>query len=207
MSLATSMSAAARAAVPTVEPREARAWVEAGEAVVVDVREAEEHARERIGGCVLLPLSSFNPHELARFVGTRIVVHCRGGKRSAEACRLARAMERGVPDVYSLAGGIEAWKASGLGVEDGARAGSGVSVLRQLQGTMGGAVIAGCALAWLMDPVWLALPAVLGAGLLLAGVTGRCPLALVLEWMPWNRGRGQNGCGACGSESKPGVTT
>jgi rhodanese-related sulfurtransferase len=36
------------------------AWLEAGEAVLVDVREPAEHAGEHIAGAQLLPLSRFD---------------------------------------------------------------------------------------------------------------------------------------------------
>lgn len=200
VSLAKAMSEPGRAGVPTVEAREAKGWLDAGEAVVVDVREPDEHAQERIAGCVLLPLSSFDPAELAPFKGKKIVVHCRGGKRSAEACRLALSVERGAPQVYSLAGGIEAWKACGLATEGGGSA--RISVMRQTQMTIGAVTLAGSVLAWLVDPLGLVLPAFMGAGLIVAGATGTCPLATLLGTMPWNRlktaGGEQDSCG-CGS--------
>jgi len=36
-------------------------------------------------------------------------------------------------------------------------------------------------------PWWLAIAGFFGAGLLFAGLTGTCGLAMILKKMPWNR--------------------
>ncbi len=179
----------------SVEPSDVRSWMERGEAVLVDVREVDEHARERIGGARLLPLSRFDAEQACAWLrpGQRLVLHCKGGKRSADACRLSvRLKERGVA-VVSMAGGIEAWKRDALPVEASAGV-ARVSVMRQVQLVIGAGVLGGSVLAWVVHPAFAAVPAVLGAGMVLAGATGSCALAGWLSAMPWNRsGRG----GAC----------
>ena len=82
-------------------------------------------------------------------------------------------------------GGTQAWMEAGLPVDRGE---TGVlSLLRQTQIAVG-AVSAGGALLALAAHPWFALiPLVTGCGLLVAGLTGFCGLALVLAKMPWNR--------------------
>jgi hypothetical protein len=48
-------------------------------------------------------------------------------------------------------------------------------------------VILGVILALLVSPWLIALSALVGAGLVMAGITGFCGLAQVLARMPWNR--------------------
>ncbi len=176
------------AAVPEASPREIEEWLRHGRAILIDVREADEHARERIAPSRLLPLSRFDAASLAGAAqrGAPLVVHCRSGRRGADAVRqlIAAGCDRGA--VVNMAGGIEAWKAAGLPttVDPGV---SRVSVMRQVQLTIGLLVLTGCALAWFVHPAFIALPAALGAGLTFAGATGTCGLALLLERMPWNR--------------------
>lgn len=171
-------------AVAEVSPREAAEWVRSGEAVLIDVREADEHARERIAGSVLRPLSGFDGARAAAEAGShRLVLHCKSGRRSAEAARLAAAAGA---CAYSLAGGIEAWKREGLPVEVDTRV-SRISVMRQVQLVVGTGVLIGSALAWFAHPGFIVIPAFFGAGLLVAGATGTCGLAALLELMPWNR--------------------
>jgi rhodanese-related sulfurtransferase len=100
--------------VREIDPKTAAEWLQRGEAVLIDVREADEHARERIKGARLAPLSCFDPGVAA--VEVKVIMHCHSGSRSVRACVLAG--EQG--DVYSMAGGIEGWKRAGLAVERGA---------------------------------------------------------------------------------------
>lgn len=163
----------------------------------MDVREPDEHERERIGGARLLPLSRFDPEIACAWLapGQKLVLHCKGGKRSADACRLAlKVAERGVM-VVSMAGGIEAWKRDALPVE-GSPGAPGVSVMRQVQLLIGAGVLGGSLLAWLVHPWFGAGPALLGIGMMTAGATGSCALAGWLGAMPWNRVRQGHG-GTC----------
>jgi len=169
-------------------PSEVRNWVERGEALLVDVREPDEHERERIGGARLLPLSKFDPEVVCAWLapGQKLVLHCKGGKRSSDACRLALGLsERGVT-VVSMAGGIEAWKRDALPVV-GSLGAPRMSVMRQVQLVIGAGVLGGSLLAWLVHPWFGAVPALLGGGMLMAGATGSCALADWLGAMPWNR--------------------
>jgi rhodanese-related sulfurtransferase len=94
-------------------PEQVRAWLQAGEILLVDVREANEYAFERIHGALLYPLSTFDPQALPT-EGRRLVLHCAGGKRSLTAAHKLQAAGHG--HVTHLAGGIQAWKAAGLPV-------------------------------------------------------------------------------------------
>jgi len=177
---------AAAGSVRTVDAQTARQWLTAGRATLVDVREPDEHAREHIAGAVLMPLSSFDPATAAALPGTQIVFHCRSGSRSQQAARMAAAAARPDVAVYSMDGGIQAWQKASLPVEVNTRA-ARLSIMRQVQLTVGVGVLAGAALAWFVHPGFIAIPAFFGAGLTFAGATGTCGLAAILGLMPWNR--------------------
>lgn len=110
--------------VPTVTPTDAQKWILAGQATLVDVREASEHACERITGAHLVPLSCFDPAKAAAVLkpGTRLILHCKAGKRSADAASRAAALVSQGIEVYSMTGGIDGWKQAGLNVETGPKA-------------------------------------------------------------------------------------
>jgi Rhodanese-related sulfurtransferase len=99
--------------VHIVPAYEIKGWVEAGEAVLVDVREAGEHAAEAIPGAVNLPLSGFDAARLPPVPeGKKLVFHCRSGVRCGTAAEQAiLAGYRG--DIYRMEGGIFGWKAAG----------------------------------------------------------------------------------------------
>ncbi len=80
--------------------------------VLIDVREADEHARERIQGAVLCPLSTFHPSKLPDPCGKSVVFHCAGGVRSAQV--IAKCCSSGLAYDTHMEGGIKAWKAAGL---------------------------------------------------------------------------------------------
>jgi len=191
-SMSTANAVASPSAVsPTVTPAEAARLVDRGEAFIVDVREPDEHRR-------VMPLSRFDREQVAAWIkpGQSVILHCRSGRRAADACRMAASLaDRGIT-VVSLAGGIEAWKAASLPVSCDARA-PAISIMRQVQLVIGACVLTGCALAWFVDPRFIAVPAFFGAGLAFAGATGTCALASVIGSMPWNRVV-QSGGSCCG---------
>ena len=98
-------------------PAQVHAHLREGTAVLVDVRESDERAAERIGGAQHAPLSSFDPRALPHGGDKPVILHCAGGKRSATA--IERCLAAGVPVDAHLAGGLAAWKAAGLPVERG----------------------------------------------------------------------------------------
>jgi rhodanese-related sulfurtransferase len=102
--------------VTEVDAVTAKAWLDAGEAVLIDVREMPEYQRAHIAGAMLVPLSAFDPRRIPQD-GTKVVLQCAVGARSANACAYLQA--QGFKDLYNLAGGINAWSAIGLPVEFG----------------------------------------------------------------------------------------
>ncbi len=170
----------------------------AGTAVLVDVREPDEHAKERIAGARLLPLSRFEPSALSATAGQTIVIHCRSGRRSADAVARCGALQAAGIPVVSLAGGIDAWKAAGLPTESTAGA-PRLGVMQQTQLTIGLGILTGLAIGYLVHPAGFLLSAFMGCGLVMAGLTGACPLASGLARMPWNR----RFAGSCGASCAP----
>jgi len=93
-----------------------RRWLDEGRADLVDVREPNENAAERIPEASLIPLSSFAGQIPAAPAGKRAVVfHCRSGNRTGKAAELL--CRSGYDEVYHLVGGIEAWKQAGFPTE------------------------------------------------------------------------------------------
>jgi rhodanese-related sulfurtransferase len=174
---------AAPAATKEIDAKTAKRMLDAGEAVLIDVRERDENAAERIAGSSLHPLSSFDCGPLLGHGDRTVLFHCRSGRRSLDA--LGRYTAGGGRRGASLAGGIEGWKAAGLAVERSKA--PPISLMRQVQIVIGFMVLAGTSLGFWVHPGFLAIPAFMGAGLLFAGLSGTCGLAAVLARMPWNR--------------------
>ncbi len=158
-------------------------WLDQDKAVLIDIRETDEYVREHIAGSRLVPLSSFDPDDFPGDHDKIGVFHCNSGNRT---CQAAPAILRsGFAEVYHLKGGIQAWKKAGLPVNSNREA--PISLLRQTQIATGSLVVFGILLAVLVSPWFMALSALVGAGLVLAGVTGSCAMGILLAGMPWNR--------------------
>lgn len=95
------------------DPATIRGWLEAGQVVLIDVRERDEHAAERIEGALNLPLSCFDPARVPKpGAGQHLVIHCRSGVRCGTASgQLVAAGWDG--EIVRMQGGILGWKAAG----------------------------------------------------------------------------------------------
>ena len=163
-----------------IEPDEAERLIESG-AKLFDIRDADEHARQRIAGATNHPLARIE--QLAAHSGP-VIFHCRTGMRTQNnAARLAAA--GGGSPCYVLAGGIESWRASGRPTIVDKR--QPLEIMRQVQLVAGGLVLLGVILGFLVSPLLFGLSAFVGAGLMLAGATGWCGMATLLRHLPWNR--------------------
>ncbi|HKB03971.1 MAG TPA: rhodanese-like domain-containing protein [Gemmataceae bacterium] len=82
----------------------------AGEPVyLLDVREPWEHATARLPDSTLIPLGEL-PERIAEMdppPGAAVVVYCHHGIRSLSGAAILEM--NGIPDAFSLWGGIEAW--------------------------------------------------------------------------------------------------
>lgn len=167
----------------TITPAAAAGLLRDG-ATLLDVREPDEHAREHIPGARNLPLSRLEKAELAAPDGKPVLFHCRSGARTqGNAARLAA--RAGLCQVYVVEGGLEAWKRAGLPVTQDRR--QPLELMRQVQIAAGSLVLLGVLLGATVSPWLYGLSALVGAGLVFAGVTGTCGLARVLRLMPRNR--------------------
>ncbi len=101
--------------VRDLTPQEVARGIQEDRMVLVDVREPNETALERIPGAVLVPLSAFDPAAIPEPAGRDVVFTCRSGRRSITASLAAQ--DQGFAYGSHLAGGILAWKAAGLPTE------------------------------------------------------------------------------------------
>lgn len=171
--------------ISTLSPLEAERALAANRAVLVDVRDAAENARESIPGACLVPLAKLAEHDFSaeRARAPMVIFHCQSGMRTrANAGLLAGTC---FPEAKILEGGLAGWKAAGLPTKlDKTKP---IEMQRQVQIAAGTLVLVGLALGATVSPWFAGLSAFVGGGLLFAGVTGWCGMARVLAFMPWNR--------------------
>lgn len=173
----------------TISPQQLHQRLAAGAVLLIDVRSPAEFAARRIPGARNMPLDRLDPAAVPRDGGPVHVI-CQAGVRSRKACELLAAA--GVAGLVDVAGGTEAWTAAGLPTEGSGRA--VFDVMRQVLCIIGAGVLTGAVLALTVNPWWAALSGFFGCGLLMAGLTGLCPLALAVAAMPWNRSPSPSSC-------------
>jgi rhodanese-related sulfurtransferase len=94
--------------------QEAKALLDSGEAVLVDVREPHEWEAGRIPGARHLQLEHLASQADTIPRDRRVIFQCRLGTRSAMATQAFRSEGY---DALSMAGGIQAWHDAGLPLE------------------------------------------------------------------------------------------
>jgi rhodanese-related sulfurtransferase len=170
--------------LPKISPLDAKRLLDRG-AILVDIREADEHAREQVPGARHMALSMLEDADLALHDGKPVIFHCRSGARTAaHAPRLAEKAGSEC-EAYIVEGGIDAWKKAGLPVVTDRR--QPIELQRQVQIGAGTLAFLGTVLGVTLSPWFLIVPGFVGAGLLTAGVTGFCGMAQMLMRAPWNR--------------------
>ena len=165
--------------LPNISPADAKLLIDRG-ALLIDIRDHDEFARERIPQATNAPLPKLGSVGKDR---PAVVFHCKSGNRTRmNAARLAEACET---EAFILDGGLEAWKKAGLPVARDTK--QPIEMMRQVQITAGAMALAGAVLGYALHPGFYALSGAVGAGLLMSGLTGSCAMARLLKLMPWNR--------------------
>ncbi|PJK27464.1 rhodanese family protein [Minwuia thermotolerans] len=163
-------------------PEEARRLADKG-AILVDIREADEVARENIPGARHAPLSGMGDAAARLDDAPAVIFFCRSGNRTRENSGQLRQLADA--EAYVLQGGFDAWRKAGLPVNVDRR--QPLPLMRQVQMAAGLLIVLGVALGYALSPWWFLLAGFVGAGLFQAGATGWCGMARLLGVMPWNR--------------------
>lgn len=179
-------------ASPSISPRMLHDLVASGQAIdLIDVRTPVEYREAHISFARNIPLDRLDPTMLNTGQnGKPVYVVCRSGSRGRQACEKLHAA--GI-NAVNVEGGTLAWDQAGLPVVRGKAA---MSLERQVRIAAGLIVLAGAILGYFVHPAWIGLSAFVGAGLVFAGITDTCGMAMLLARMPWNQIR-TNASPAC----------
>lgn len=156
---------------------------------LLDVRTPGEFEAEHIPGAYNVPLDTLGEHGpeiraglAALGVAAPVVLICRSGQRARKAEEALTAA--GATNIHVLDGGMAAWTATGQPVTRGAPR---LSLERQVRIAAGTLAATGGFLALFAHPLFAALPAFVGSGLVFAGVTDTCAMGMLIAKLPYNR--------------------
>ncbi len=168
----------------SINAQTAKEWLTKNEAILIDVREPSEFNAIHIEGAHLIPVGKISNDQLPAIANKKIIVHCKLGMRGKTACEK---LLEGNPDldIYNMEGGIVAWENAGFKVEKSGK--EPISITRQVQIAIGCGVLLGLFLGVFVNSLFLFISVFFGAGLLFAGLTGSCALAMLMQKMPWNQ--------------------
>lgn len=188
--------------------------IDPNDGIIIDVRTKMEHGEKRLTfGHALEPLDELKPtdfmmrHGLDKDSGIYLV--CRSGKRAAQAAE--KFIDEGFKNVHVVEGGILACEECGHKLEGHLTGSAGnsnakrpISLERQVRIAAGSIAAIGALLALVSNPLFAFVPLFVGCGLLFAGVTDRCGMALVLTKAPWNK---VEQSGVCNISSQTGISS
>jgi rhodanese-related sulfurtransferase len=171
----------------TISPLELENFRRAGRQIdLLDVRTPAEFREIHVEGARNVPLDRLDPQAIQAARGglndQPLYVICRSGSRGKQACE--KLLAAGLVNVVNIEGGTVACEAAGLPVVRGKKT---ISLERQVRIAAGFLVLVGGILAITVHPYFAGLSAFVGAGLMFAGITDTCGMAMLLARMPWNQ--------------------
>lgn len=182
--------------IKTISPDKVKS-INPNDGIILDVRTKMEHGEKRlVCGHVLQALNELQPSDFMMRHGYDkdfgVYILCRSGQRATQAAE--QFMAEGYNNVYVIEGGILACEEEGHAVEghttNSANSSSGrrpLSLERQVRITAGAIAALGAFLGLTVSSAFTIIPLFVGAGLVFAGITDRCGMALVLTKAPWNK--------------------
>jgi len=149
---------------------------------LIDVRTPAEFGAVHAKGAVNIPLDKLEPSALAHCNGDPAFFICKSGIRARKA--MEKLAQSGFSNMIEVEGGTDAWVKAKLPVQKGQKA---LGLEQQVRLIVGGMALTGSGIVLAGQPMGLALVAMMGVGMVYAGITNTCGMAMVLAKMPWNQ--------------------
>lgn len=148
---------------------------------LVDIRTPHEHKRECIDCAENILVEDIYDADIKE--DEVIVLHCQSGNRTNQAASKVAGLT--AKKVYLLDGGLNAWKQHKQPTQKNVK--EPLPIMRQVQIIVGFMVLLGVVLSFTVSQYFAILSGFFGAGLLFAGLTGTCGMAVMLEFLPYNK--------------------
>jgi rhodanese-related sulfurtransferase len=176
--------------VSTISPSTLYAMQSQGKKIdLLDVRTGMEYSNGHIPGAKLLTLDEISDERLIEQLGypkgrdhASIYVTCQSGMRAQQAVERIRAT--GYKNLVLVEGGTEGWEKAGLPMKGYGRI---ISLERQVQIAIGSLLLLKVIFGFTLHELFFLAGALIGVGLIMAGVTRWCGMARLIAMMPWNR--------------------
>ncbi|MCG7913068.1 MAG: rhodanese-like domain-containing protein [Candidatus Thiodiazotropha weberae] len=176
--------------VPTISPSYLFGKQDQGMKIeLIDVRTAAEYRGSHIPGSRLLSLDEISDESLAQQLGQpkergqdSINLTCKSGFRAEQAAD--KLLGSGYQNLVLVEGGTDGWEKSGLPIK---RCTGVISLERQVQIVLGSILLTKVVFGFALHELFFLAGALIGAGLIMAGITRWCGMAKLVAMLPWNR--------------------
>jgi rhodanese-related sulfurtransferase len=172
--------------VTTISPRQLHDITRAGRSVeLIDVRTPTAFREVHVSFARSVPLDQLVAAIVAAGqsgIAEPLYVICQSGARGKRACE--KLLAAGYVNAVNAEGGTQAWVEAALPVVRDKKV---ISLERQVRIAAGSLILFGALLSYSAHPYWTTLPAIVGAGLVIAGITDTCGIGMLLAKMPWNQ--------------------
>lgn len=161
------------------------------EVELLDVRTSSEYTSAHVRGAINLTMGS---PELESYIkkqsekNSPLYILCQGGGRASKVCDSFKGINK---NLVLVEGGTKACISEGLPIVEGKGC---MSLERQVRIAAGSLVLLGVILSIYCCPTAIYLSGFVGAGLIFAGVTDTCGMAMMLAKMPWNNKSESKSC-------------
>ncbi len=149
---------------------------------LIDVRTPAEFGASHAKGATNIPLDKLDPSSLAYCSGNTVYFICKSGIRAQKA--MEKLADSGFSNMVQVEGGTDAWIDARLPVLKGKKA---LGLEQQVRVIVGGMSLLGAGIVMAGQPLGLAIVAAMGAGMIYAGITNNCGMAMMLAKAPWNQ--------------------
>jgi rhodanese-related sulfurtransferase len=156
---------------------------------IIDIRTHAEIDSESINNCIALPLQELSGAGLSKALDSSetekqsVYLLCQSGRRADMA--VSKLSDFKGPELVIIEGGLNALKEAGITIIKGSK--NVISLERQVRIAAGALVLTSVITGLLIHPGLYGIAAFVGAGLMYAGISDNCGMALVLAQMPWNK--------------------
>lgn len=178
--------------IATILPQQLHAILKEGKKInLIDVRTSAEYRAGHVAGARLIPLDELkseipSAEKLYGEAGHAQTVYltCQFGARSQQAAE--RLIDAGYDNLAVIYGGMQAWKNASLPMQ---RCGSAISLERQAQIAIGSLLLLKVLFGFTIHELFFAAVPLIGAGLIIAGITNSCSMSRLIALLPWNQNR------------------
>lgn len=156
---------------------------------ILDVRTSAEVNAAGLPNCLHIPLHELTPERLLNEIekngknGQCVYLLCQGGKRAEMAADQLHGKINA--ELVVIEGGLNAALQSNIPLQKSTK--TTMSLERQVRIAAGSLVLLGTLLGTWFHPGFYGLSALVGAGLVFAGITDTCMMGMLLARLPWNK--------------------